>query len=147
MALIGYIWVSTSDQNPDLQRDAMREAGVARVFEDIGVSGTRTSRPGLDEAVSFLREDDTLVLWKLDRLGRRTPHLIEFVNGLRERGVHLRILEGVMAGTDTSTSMGSSCSRCLQALPRWSATRSASARRPGFGRRPHAGARAGGHGL
>ena len=79
--LIGYARVSTADQNLELQRDALQQAGCERVFED-HMSGTRASRPGLEEALSFLRAGDTLVCWRLDRVGRSLKHLVEFVGNL-----------------------------------------------------------------
>ena len=76
---IGYSRVSTSDQNPDLQLDALKKEECHQIFSDTA-SGARTDRPGLDEALAFLRGGDTLVVWKLDRLGRSLKHLIEVVN-------------------------------------------------------------------
>jgi DNA invertase Pin-like site-specific DNA recombinase len=67
--LVGYARISTQDQNLDLQRDALLKAGCQKFFED-NVSGTRADRPGLTQALEMLREGDTLVVWKLDRLGR-----------------------------------------------------------------------------
>ena len=80
--LIGYCRVSTTDQNLDLQRDALTKAGCERTFEDMA-SGARDDRPGLSEALSHLRKGDTLVVWKLDRLGRTLRSLIDFVGDLR----------------------------------------------------------------
>ena len=91
--LIGYARVSTEDQNLDLQRDALTAAGCERIFED-KASGTRDDRPGLAEALSHLRKGDCLVIWRLDRLGRRMIALLEFVEELRRRGCHFRILDG-----------------------------------------------------
>ena len=81
MALIGYARVSTQDQNPDLQRDALAAVGCARVFDDTA-SGARAERPGLAEALDYVRDGDVLVVWKLDRLGRSLSHLIETVAAL-----------------------------------------------------------------
>ena len=91
MALIGYARVSTTDQDLSLQLDALRAAGVERVFED-RASGAKAERPGLAEAVGFIRDGDILVVWKLDRLGRSMGHLIEIVTGLEAKGVGLRSL-------------------------------------------------------
>ena len=91
MALIGYARVSTTDQDLSLQLDALRAAGVERVFED-RASGAKADRPGLAEAVSFIRDGDVLVVWKLDRRGRSMAHLIETVTGLEAKGVGLRSL-------------------------------------------------------
>ena len=74
---IGYSRVSTSDQNPDLQLDALKKEECHQIFSDTA-SGAKTDRPGLDEALAFLRGGDTLVVWKLDRLGRSLKHLIEW---------------------------------------------------------------------
>ncbi len=76
MALIGYARVSTADQNMALQLDALRKAGVDRVFRDQGVSGSTSARPGLDLCLDHLREGDVLTVWKLDRLGRNTQHVL-----------------------------------------------------------------------
>ncbi|HDR8143884.1 TPA: recombinase family protein [Bacillus cereus] len=100
--LIGYARVSTHDQNLDLQKDALIQAGCKRIFTDV-VSGSTSSRSGLDEALDYVREGDTLVVWKLDRLGRSLKHLIETINILNEEGIAFRSLQESM---DTSTSGG-----------------------------------------
>lgn len=100
--LIGYARVSTVDQNLELQRDALRAAGCVRMFED-QLSGTVTQRPGLSEALSHLREGDTLVVWRLDRLGRSLRNLIEVVADLESRKIGLRSLHEAI---DTTTSTG-----------------------------------------
>lgn len=89
---IGYARVSTADQNLDLQLSALRRAGCAQIFEDCGISGARRARPGLSAALAALGADDTLVVWKLDRLGRSLPHLVETVNALAARGVQFHSL-------------------------------------------------------
>lgn len=101
-ALIGYARVSTADQNPELQSDALRAAGCARIFTD-HASGAKTSRPELDRALDQLRAGDTLVVWKLDRLGRSLPHLVETVKDLADRDVGFRSLQDPV---DTTTSGG-----------------------------------------
>ena len=83
---IGYARVSSGEQNLDLQRDALGAAGCGMVFEDEGVSGTARRRPGLDQALAAIGPGNTLVTWRLDRLGRSLPHLIELVAGLQDRG-------------------------------------------------------------
>ena len=102
MALVGYARVSTGDQNPDLQRDALAAAGCARVFED-AASGVRAARPGLAEAIGYVRDGDVLVVWKLDRLGRSLSHLIETIADLEANGVGLRSLTEAI---DTTTPGG-----------------------------------------
>ena len=90
--LIGYARVSTEDQSLNLQLDALRSAGCTQVFEDHGVSGTRTTRPGLDAALAALAGGDTLVVWRLDRLGRSLQHLIQVITSLGAQGIGLRSL-------------------------------------------------------
>ena len=103
MSLIGYARISTVEQNLALQRDALAAAGVERTFEDRGVSGAKTERPGLDAALRYLRADDTLVVWKLDRLGRSMSHLLQVVGDLEARGVGFRSLT---ESIDTTTPTG-----------------------------------------
>ena len=92
MSLIGYARVSTSDQDLALQIDALKAAGATRIFEDQGVSGAKAERAGLIAALSYLREGDTFVVWKLDRLGRSMTHLLQTVSDLEGRGVGFRSL-------------------------------------------------------
>ncbi|ELJ8183450.1 recombinase family protein, partial [Escherichia coli] len=82
---IGYIRVSTNDQNTDLQRNALNCAGCELIFED-KISGTKSARPGLKKLLRTLSEGDTLVVWKLDRLGRSMKHLITLIEELRKKG-------------------------------------------------------------
>src|SRR5512132_2029891 len=89
--LIGYARVSTSDPTLDLQRDALQKAGCDRIFTDTA-SGAKAERIGLDEALSYVRPGDTLVVWRLDRLGRSLSHLIETITGLNNRTIGLRRL-------------------------------------------------------
>jgi DNA invertase Pin-like site-specific DNA recombinase len=103
MSLIGYARVSTAEQDLALQLDALQAAGTTRIFEDRGVSGAKTERPGLTAALSFLREGDTLVVWKLDRLGRSMTHLLHTVTDLESRGVGFRSLT---ENVDTTTPTG-----------------------------------------
>jgi DNA invertase Pin-like site-specific DNA recombinase len=102
--LIGYARVSTNEQHLDLQRDALRNAGVAakNIYTDT-ITGTKAHRPGLAQALSHLREGDTLVVWRLDRLGRSLKHLIETVTALKEQGVAFKSLT---ENIDTSTATG-----------------------------------------
>jgi DNA invertase Pin-like site-specific DNA recombinase len=104
--LIGYLRVSSESdrQTTDLQRDALLAAGVdeRHLFQD-KASGARDDRPGLAQALAFLRPGDALVVWKLDRLGRSLPHLIEIITGLRAGGIGFRSLTEQM---DTATPHG-----------------------------------------
>lgn len=92
LAIIGYARVSTTDQNPQLQLDALEEAGAARIFTDHGVSGSAACRPHLDACLDHLREGDVLTVWKLDQLGRNTQHLLAVVDELTSRGIGFRSL-------------------------------------------------------
>ena len=97
--LIGYAQVTTQDQNLDLQKKALSKAGCKRVFED-KASGTRAARPGLDAALATLREGDTLVVWKLDRLGRSVKNLVNLVGELQRQGIQFQSLtDSVNTGT------------------------------------------------
>ncbi len=100
--LIGYARVSTFDQNIDLQEDALKKAGCEKIFSD-KVSGTKKERPGMNEAISHLRAGDTLVIWKLDRLGRSTSNLIDITSRLEAMGVHF---QSITDGIDTKTPAG-----------------------------------------
>ena len=100
--LIGYARVSTQDQNLDLQREALTKAGCQKVFED-KVSGTRADRPGLTKALDMLREGDTLVVWKLDRLVRSVKQLVDLVGELHTQSVQFKSLTDAI---DTGTPSG-----------------------------------------
>lgn len=100
---IGYARISTEEQSLDLQRDALERAGCELVFEDCGISGTATKRPGLDAALARLGPGDVLVVWRLDRLGRSQRHLIETVHQLGERQVGFTSLTEAI---DTTTTGG-----------------------------------------
>lgn len=100
--LIGYARVSTQDQNPELQVDALKEAGCDRVFQE-KASGASRDRPALMEALSFLRERDTLVVWKMDRLARSLKQLIETVESLESKQIGFR---SVTENIDTTTPGG-----------------------------------------
>ncbi len=92
MAIIGYARVSTTDQDPQLQLDALNEAGAARIFTDHGISGSTASRPQLDACLDHLREGAVLTVWKLDRLGRNTQHVLTVIDDLTSRGIGFRSL-------------------------------------------------------
>ena len=94
--------VSTGEQNLDLQRDALDRAGCDRVFDDV-CSGRAIERAGLDKAIDIMRDGDTLVVWKLDRIGRSLPHVVGLVGDLQKRGVGLKVLTGDI---DTTTVTG-----------------------------------------
>ncbi|ONF49422.1 recombinase family protein [Methylobacterium radiotolerans] len=102
--LVGYARVSTLDQNTTMQLDALKAAGCKRLFEETA-TGARVGhkRPELDAALQYLREGDTLVVWRLDRLARSLSQLVETVTMLRDRGIELRSLH---ENIDTSTSTG-----------------------------------------
>ena len=100
--LIGYARVSTQDQNLDLQRTALTQANCEKIYED-QISGTRSERPGLKIALEVLRKGDTLVVWKLDRLGRSVKGLVDLTNDLSKRGIHFKSL---IDSIDTSTPSG-----------------------------------------
>ncbi len=100
--LVGYARVSTQDQHLELQRDALHAAKCERIFED-KMSGAKEARPGLTEALDFMRPGDTLVIWKLSRLGRTLKQLIETVQLLEEKGIQLRSLH---ESIDTTTATG-----------------------------------------
>ena len=99
---IGYARVSTRDQNLEMQLDALDKAGCKRIFTD-KLSGAQVERPGLQEALSHLREADTLVVWKLDRLGRSVKGLVDLVNELEAHKVHF---QSITDGVDTKTPAG-----------------------------------------
>lgn len=100
--LIGYARVSTQDQNLSLQKDALKKAGCERIYSDKR-TGAAITRNGLDRAIDMLREGDTIVVWKLDRLGRSLSHLVELVNELKGRGVGFRSLQ---ENIDTTSGVG-----------------------------------------
>ncbi len=100
--LIGYARVSTNEQNFDLQLDALKKAGCEKIFQD-AASGTKSERKGLAEALEYARDGDTLVVWRLDRLGRSLGQLIELTNGLQARKVSFKSL---VEAIDTTTTTG-----------------------------------------
>lgn len=100
--ILGYARVSTRDQNVALQVDALRAAGCAKVLTEVA-SGARTDRPVLARLLEDARQGDEVVIWKLDRLGRSLPHLVETVNTLSARGIGLKSLNDPI---DTTTPQG-----------------------------------------
>ncbi len=101
--LIGYARVSTDEQNLGMQLDALRAAGCHKVFADKGMSGAVAERRELNRALRALTADDVLVVWRLDRLGRSLPHLIEIMTWLGEEGIGFRSLTEAI---DTTTASG-----------------------------------------
>ncbi|WP_425425136.1 recombinase family protein [Brevundimonas viscosa] len=139
---IGYARVSTGDQNLDLQEQALRGAGVEKLYSD-RASGGAVSRPGLDQALSALKPGDVLVVWRLDRLGRSLPHLIDVVSALGAKGIGFRSLAD---GIDTTTAQGKLVFHLMGALAEFeralisertqAGLRAAKARGARLGRRP-----------
>lgn len=101
--LIGYARVSTEDQSLDLQRDALKVAGCARIFEEKESGRAGTKRPALEAALAYLRAEDQLVVWKVDRLGRSVREMINTAHDLQQRGVEFRSLT---ESVDTKTATG-----------------------------------------
>jgi DNA invertase Pin-like site-specific DNA recombinase len=99
---IGYARVSTADQHLRMQEDALKNAGCEDIYADV-ISGVKSKRPGLDKALSYLREGDTLVVWKLDRLGRSIQHLIQTIKALQDKKINFKSLQ---ENIDTVTSGG-----------------------------------------
>lgn len=142
-ALIGYARVSTADQDLALQIDALRAAGCRKIFKDVA-SGVKSERPGLDKCMEHLRSGDTLLVWKIDRLGRSLPHLVELVDGLNRDGVGFRSLTN--AAINTTTPDGALIFRVFAALAEYeremiserthAGLRAARARGTPLGRRP-----------
>lgn len=110
---IGYARVSTEDQNLRLQLDALRAAGCERIYRDDGISAVARERPGLKRTLRRCKEGDVLVVWKLDRLGRSLPHLIDVITELRDRGVGF---ESLRDHIDTTSAGGRFYFHILAAL-------------------------------
>lgn len=102
MSRIGYARVSTDDQNLHLQTIALEADGCDHIITDQGISGARANRPGLIEVLSIAQRGDTVVVWRLDRLGRSLSHLVGLIAGFRSQGIHLASLnEAIDTGTPT----------------------------------------------
>lgn len=110
---IGYMRVSTDEQHLDLQRQALEAVGCERIFEDQGVSGAARERKGLTKALRAAKQGDILVVWKLDRLGRSLPHLIETITKLRDKGIGFQSLQEQI---DTTSAGGRFYMHILAAL-------------------------------
>ncbi len=100
--MIGYARVSRQDQNLDLQIEALTRAGCEKIYED-KINGVRTERPGLTRTLEMLREGDTLVVWKLDRLGRSVKQLVDIAGELHKQGIQFKSLTDAI---DTGTPSG-----------------------------------------
>lgn len=141
--LLGYARVSTNEQDPQLQLDALEQVGVDRIYTDHS-SGAATARPQLDDMLRTARRGDTIVIWRLDRLGRSTKHLLELTADLDARGIGLRSLNEQI---DTTTANGRLIFTLLAAISeferqllseRTSAGLQAARKRGRFGGRPRA---------
>ena len=100
--LVGYVRVSTTDQNLDLQLDALESAKCEKIYRDIA-SGAKEGRVGLSEVLKYVRKGDTIVVWKLDRLGRSLRHLIDVINDIHSRGIFFK---SIQENIDTATPGG-----------------------------------------
>ena len=110
---LGYARVSTEDQQLDLQLIALHDAGCTKVFKDFGVSGSTMKRPGLESLVKMLVAGDTLVVWRLDRLGRSLQGVVQMVNLLGQKGIHFQSLNEAF---DTKSSGGKLLFHIMAAL-------------------------------
>jgi DNA invertase Pin-like site-specific DNA recombinase len=110
--LIGYARVSKNEQHLELQLDALNKSGCEQIFTD-KITGSKAERKGLQEALSHLRKGDSLVVWRLDRLGRSLKHLIETLTNLHEKGIEFKSLT---ENIDTSTPTGMLMSHLIGAL-------------------------------
>lgn len=118
MTNIGYVRVSTSKQTTDQQRDALETFGVERIFEDI-ISGKTEKRPGLDALLDYIRPGDTVVVWRLDRLGRSLSHVVQTAEELHKRDIMIR---GLNDGVDYSTPTGRMLAGILASLAEYERT-------------------------
>jgi DNA invertase Pin-like site-specific DNA recombinase len=117
--LIGYARVSTDDQNPDLQLGTLKRAGCERVFCDRGISGAKMARPELEAAIRASRGGGTLVVWRLDRLGRSLTGLVQLIDEFNRSGIELRSLT---ESIDTSSSSGKLFFHIMAALSEFERT-------------------------
>lgn len=113
MTKLGYARVSTDDQRLDLQINSLTSAGCVRVYKDHGFSGAQMRRPGLKAILNVLKEGDTLVVWRLDRLGRSLPELVRLVNSLNHRGIQF---QSITEAFDTTLSSGKLIFHIMAAL-------------------------------
>src|SRR5690349_16545344 len=116
---IGYARVSTVNRTLALQQDALKAAGCTRIFTDEGVSGAREGRRGLDKALAALSHGDTLVVWKLDRLGGSLSHLVHLISDLGSRGVNFQSLSDPV---ETASAQGRLVLHIMDALAEFERT-------------------------
>ena len=126
MTRLGYARVSTSDQDTEMQIRELEAAGCERIYRDQGVSGTKTSRPELDKMLERLSQVDEVVVWKLDRLGRNTRHLLELLDDFKARNIKFRSLRDGIA-TDPGSDLGGAMAQAMITIISASASASASA--------------------
>lgn len=138
--LFGYARVSTLDQNPALQRDALTRAGCEHIFTDEGISGGAIKRPALDKALATLNPGDVLIVWKLDRLGRSLSHLIQITKQLGERDIGFRSLS---ESIDTTSASGRLLFHIMGALAEFERALIAERTRAGMAAAKQRGAKAG----
>lgn len=100
--IVGYARISTTEQNLDLQTNALNQVGCEKIFTDC-ISGFKNERPGLSEALNFVRAKDVLVVWKLDRLGRSLKHLIDTIESLTQKDIEFK---SIQENFDTRTPSG-----------------------------------------
>ena len=112
MTRLGYARVSTADQDTELQIRELDAAGCERIYRDHGVSGTKTSRPELDKILDRLSQGDEVIVWKLDRLGRNTRHLLELLDDFKARGIKFRSLHDGIA-TDPGSDLGGAMAQAM----------------------------------
>jgi DNA invertase Pin-like site-specific DNA recombinase len=112
MTALGYARVSLADQNPELQVRDLEAAGCERIYRDEGVSGTRASRPELDRMLDRLSRGNEVVVWKLDRLGRNTRHLLELLDDSKSRGIKFRSLRDGIT-TDPDSELGGAMAQAI----------------------------------
>lgn len=112
MTRLGYARVSLTDQNTALQLRELEHAGCERIYQDQGLSGTRVSRPELDKLLDRLGRGDEVVVWKLDRLGRNTRHLLELLDDFKARGIKFRSLRDGIA-TDPNSEVGGAMAQAM----------------------------------
>ncbi|MFE4080422.1 recombinase family protein [Paenarthrobacter sp. YIM B13468] len=135
MARLGYARVSLADQNTDLQIRELEAAGCELIYKDQGISGTRVNRPELDRMLDRLGRGDEVVVWKLDRLGRNTRHLLELLDDFKVRGIKFRSLRDGIA-TDPASEVGGAMAQAMvtiiSAFAQLNETSSPSAPRPAW---------------